>query len=83
MTEMNATEEQWNESLTQAEPKEQNTGAQQPETKKQKRMRIGKEALILLLSFAVPAAIFAGFWAVKGITWNGELTPLIYDMYSQ
>lgn len=83
MTEMNATEEQWNESLTQAEPKEQNTGAQQPETKKQKRMRIGKEALILLLSFAVPAAIFAGFWAVQGITWNGEVTPLIYDMRAQ
>lgn len=83
MTEMNATEEQLNESLTPAEPKEQNTGAQQPETKKQKRMRIGREALILLLSFAVPAAIFAGFWAIKGITWNGELTPLIYDMNSQ
>ena len=83
MTEMNATEEQLNESLTPAEPKEQNTGAQQPETKKQKRMRIGKEALILLLSFAVPAAIFAGFWAVQGITWNGEVTPLIYDLRAQ
>ena len=83
MTEMNATEEQLNESLTPAEPKEQNAGAQQPETKKQKRMRIGKEALILLLSFAVPAAIFAGFWAVQGITWNGEVTPLIYDMRAQ
>lgn len=83
MTEMNATEEQLNESLTPAEPKEQNTGAQQPETKKQKRMRIGREALILLLSFAVPAAIFAGFWAVQGITWNGEVTPLIYDMRAQ
>ena len=83
MTEMNATEEQWNESLTPAEPKEQNTGAQQPETKKQKRMRIGREALILLLSFAVPTAIFAGFWAVQGITWNGEVTPLIYDMRAQ
>ncbi|MGN0419559.1 MAG: YfhO family protein [Acetatifactor sp.] len=42
-----------------------------------------KEVLIFVLSFAVPTLIFALCWANIGITYNGELTPLIYDMNAQ
>ncbi len=42
-----------------------------------------KEVLIFVLSFAVPTLIFALCWANIGITYNGELTPLIYDMNMQ
>lgn len=47
------------------------------------KKNLRKEILVFVLSFFVPVGMFAAIWASQGITWNGEVTPLIYDMQAQ
>ncbi|MCQ2539716.1 MAG: YfhO family protein, partial [Acetatifactor sp.] len=47
------------------------------------KKNLRKEILVFVLSFFVPVGMFVAIWASQGITWNGEVTPLIYDMQAQ
>lgn len=43
----------------------------------------GKKILVPLLSFFVPVLLFGLAWANNGITYGGNVTPLVYDMNMQ
>lgn len=43
----------------------------------------GKKILVPLLSFFVPVLLFGLAWANNGITYGGNVTPLVYDMNVQ
>lgn len=53
-----------------------------PENTKSKSNRTSR-TLSLIFSFALPTLAFGIVWGINGITWNGEVTPLVYDMVGQ
>ncbi|MGN0425480.1 MAG: YfhO family protein [Acetatifactor sp.] len=57
-----------------------------PEVQKQSEEKFdskAKKIFVPLLSFFVPVLLFGLAWANNGITYGGNVTPLIYDMNAQ
>lgn len=73
------TANQDNEPMTEASAEAE--GIRNPEEEKPDSR--GKKILVPLLSFFVPVLLFGLAWANNGITYGGNVTPLIYDMDGQ